>query len=99
MDGNKERIICAAIWYKNDGEYIHQPKNIKSGFVVTGFRHCNCFKTVSILAGKKIKNIEKVQGFITSSNRFVDRIEAVNIAYEAKQIDSLRKFLYSEDIY
>lgn len=99
MNNDKERIICAAVWYKNGGEYVHQPKNVKSGFVVMGLRHCNCFETVNILVGGGIPSTEEVQGFITSSNRFVDRIEAVGIAYEARQINSLRDFLYSEDLY
>lgn len=40
-----------------------------------------------------------VQGFITSKGRFVDRKEASQIAYAAKQILEPKNLLYSEDIY
>jgi hypothetical protein len=97
----KEYILCAAIWY-NDG-LIHQgqPKNIKTGFVIVGRRHHNCYATAKALAGidenikLKILNIEskmtkedynKHQGFITSLDRYVDRKEAWLIAKNNNQI-------------
>jgi hypothetical protein len=47
------RILCAAIKY-DDGEYHpHQPVNIKTGFVVSGYRHCQINISVFTLHGKK----------------------------------------------
>ena len=106
-----EFIICAAIWFNDGNKYNHQPKNIESGFVVLGRRHHNCFssvqsigkalgcdKTLVLKKGIELEEREK-QGFITNKDRFVDRIEAAQIAYEAKQIDKTLKKLYSEDLY
>lgn len=46
---------------------------------------------------------EVEQGFMTSQNRFVDRVEAWHIANDADQIKEGKKggisILYSEDIY
>lgn len=38
-----EYILCAAIHYDNGIKYEHQPKNIKTGIVACGLRHCSCF--------------------------------------------------------
>lgn len=97
-----EYIICAAIWF-DDGidTYVHQPKNIKTGFVVCGRRHHNCFTTIAMLAGirKERKYLNEVQGFLTNTDRFVDREEAAQIALNAHQIEFEKKSLYSEDLY
>ena len=47
-----EYILCSAIWI-DDGvtTYVHQPKNIKQGFVVAGRRHHNCITTLAMLQG------------------------------------------------
>lgn len=34
-----ERILCAAIWFKDGNKYEHQTKNVDSGFVVCDRRH------------------------------------------------------------
>ena len=105
----KETIICAAIWY-NDGQLRpHLPKNIDTGIVSAGFRHPNCFTTLSVLFPNRdylvVSDEERKckQGFLTSSNRFVDRKEAAKIALEAGQITELKygneNELYSEDLY
>ncbi|MEK7157744.1 MAG: hypothetical protein AAB688_01570 [Patescibacteria group bacterium] len=102
MEYAKEYIVCAAVWYKDGGVYIHQPKNIEDGFVVAGRRHHNCFITVKILRGEAIKKIEPTrvtQGFISSEDRFVSRIEAASIAYKAGQINKSKQELFSEDLY
>ena len=97
-----ERILCAAIWI-DDGvtTYVHQPKNIKQGFVVAGRRHHNCFTTLAMLQGlkKERNNKDEVQGFITSLDRFVDREEGAEIARNAEQVPSHITTLYSEDLY
>ena len=102
--GDKETIICSAIWFKDGLKHEHQPFNIEAGFVVCGHRHHNCFTTAHILQPTHdyIK-ICDVQGFITNTNRFVDRKEGWVIAYNAKQINDENSppvgTLFSEDIY
>lgn len=98
VNNKYEFILCAAIWFDNDKEYNHQPKNIKSGFVVSGRRHHNCYSSLQSIGKalgynktpiiKKGISLEKreTQGFITSKDRFVDRMEAAQITYRAKQI-------------
>lgn len=97
----KEKIICAAIWFDDGEKYDHQPVNINSGFVIAGMRHHNCFQTLAILSkdiGSHVK-YEKVQGFITTLNKFVTRERAAKIAYEAGQIKMNVGKLFSEDLY
>lgn len=108
----KEFIICAANWY-NDGIIRHAlPKDIFSGYVVCGRRHHNCINTFAQIVGfpysldaLELKQTE-VQGFLTNTNRFVDRKEAYNIAFRADQLIGPNKGiptneigLTSEDLY
>lgn len=96
----KEYILCAAIWFDDDViSYHHQPKNINSGFVVSGRRHHNCFYTVSIFTKdqKVFKSI--TQGFLTNTDRFIDRKEAAKVAFEAGQVKELYECLISEHLY
>jgi len=97
----KEYILCAAVWFNNDTAYQHQPKNIKTGLVVAGRRHHNCFTTAFLLNDKKKVNTfrSNTQGFITNLDRFVDRKEAGDIAFKAKQIKKPTDCLMSEDLY
>lgn len=97
----KEYILCSAIWFDDNQEHPHQPKNIDSGYVVTGRRHHNCFTTLAILTkrNRDYLQFEKVQGFLTNTDRFVDRVEAVEIAHTAGQIDEFKKKLFSEDLW
>lgn len=102
-----EYILCAAIWFKDGKTYIHQPRNVDSRFVICGRRHHNCFMTMSILH----KNLDEAlegyselkgnadQGFLTSKDRFVDRKEAAQIAFNQNQTYELREMLFSEDLY
>lgn len=93
MDSKKEYILCAAIHKKSTEETPYQPINIEGGVVYCGYRHPGILqqKIPGVKSGK--------QGFLTSYNRFVDRKEAANIAYEAEQISKKKKVLYSEDLY
>jgi hypothetical protein len=95
---NKPYILCAAIWFKDNKKYEHQPKNIESGKVVCGRRHHNCFITVFSFLGEKFK-CEHVQGFLTSDDRFVTRQEAAEIAFISGQISEKKNGLISEDLY
>ncbi|KFZ25832.1 MAG: hypothetical protein KQ78_01788 [Candidatus Izimaplasma bacterium HR2] len=99
MDNKTEYIICAAIWVQDGNKYVHQPKNVESGFVVAGFRHCNCFVTLFMLyPNREYLNIY-VDGFLTSHGRFVKRDKAAEIAYQCCQTNERKKMLCSEDIY
>jgi hypothetical protein len=102
----KERIICAAIHYQDDKPHERQASNIKTGLVIAGLRHGNCFITLEELVPDPDSSKLKA-GFITSEDRFVDRKEAYKIAFNAEQI--INQYtrvepneytrLHSEDIY
>ena len=105
----KEYILCAAIWYKEIPlkKEIPQvlPKKCDKGLVVLGHRHGQCMWTMSSLTGlRSVTNAvdgvgEYEQGFLTNTNRFVDRKEAGQIAFMAGQTEELKTTLYSEDLY
>lgn len=110
----KEYILCAAIHFNDGKQYAHQPKNIETGFVVSGRRHHNCYMTMAAIGDslgleERLKTlIEKTdrdkQGFITNTDRFVDRREGYQIAKEAEQLlhnmhDQSSPILISEDLY
>ena len=105
-----EYITCAAIWYKDLSDSRFKPKNINEGIVVCGHRHHNCIDIMASLG--KLRSVkfapdgvgESIQGFMTSKNRFVDRLEAAEIAISSGQVD--RRLLdnpliglFSEDLY
>lgn len=99
-----EKIVCAAIWYKEQPTAKILPKNISAGIVVGGLRHGYCISTFVALTGKRSvlpECGEYVQGFITSKDRFLDRREAMKLAKETGQVTSKQSFeeLYSEDLY
>lgn len=98
----KEYILCAALYFYEEKVYVHQPKNIKSGFVVCGRRHHNCFITLRMIKEEYVAMYIS-EGFITNTDRFVSREEAYKIAFEAGQIKdkeiSNTPYLVSEDLY
>ena len=112
QSADMEYILSAANYYDDDKKHDHQPKNISIGFVICGRRHHNCIGTFVLISGfpysdywQKIHNTE-IQGFITNTNRFVDRKEAYQIAFNANQIvgpnkgySSNKIGLISEDLY
>lgn len=108
-----ERILCAAIWYKDlnnlsekwveDVTGMMRPKNIDCGIVFCGYRHPSCMYQMIAITGKRSITSEcgnYVQGFLTSQNRFVDRKEgaAIFIASGGELKYSTNR-LYSEDLY
>jgi hypothetical protein len=96
----KEYILSAAIHYNDGNKHEHQPKNIEQGVVIGGRRHHNCFMTLFALKGKDGYEKKSItQGFITSFDRFVDRVEGAKIAHAAKQTAQLESPLFSEDLY
>lgn len=96
---DKPYILSAAIHFDDDTVHPHQPKNIITGFVITGRRHHNIFTTLKCLGVDRLVLGANIQGFITNDDRFVDRKEGGHIAYESGQIDELTDCLYSEDLY
>lgn len=99
---DKEIVLCAAIWYKDTQTAKILPKNITEGTVVCGHRHGHCIHTLVALAGKRSVEPEigqHVQGFITNKDRFVNRKEAGDIAFSARQIKEKTDCLFSEDLY
>lgn len=111
IDKNIERVLCAAIWYKelnflNNAYALHQPTNIDKGIVVCGWRHGSIIQFVLHLIGLRtiMKNDlntttgEYVQGFLTSKNRFVNREEAHKLFVEQGGKPDFEQ-LYSEDLY
>jgi hypothetical protein len=102
-----ERIYCAAIWYKDLPTAKYMPKNIDKGIVVEGHRHADIIRTMVNLIGKRTCTNgedcagESEQGFVTNTNRFVNRVEGMKIAREANQLIEETTFseLYSEDLY
>lgn len=107
-----ERVQCSAIWYKEiplkkliPGVL---PLNCDRGLVVCGLRHGQCMWTMSSLTGLRSISYapdgvgQYVQGFLTNKNRFVDRLEAAEIALACGQIEKLnysQTELFSEDLY
>lgn len=85
---DNEKITCAAIWFDDGKVYPHSPINIDSGLVLCGHRHCNIFPQIGGLVKERTELgiFEKEQGFLTDSNRFVNREEAWYIAKLAGQI-------------
>lgn len=109
IDNSTEYIVCAANHYDDGIEHVHQPFNIKTGFVICGQRHHNCVYIFSLIV-KDFPREKTVQlmraendGFLTSKNRFVDRHEALIIAKAANQLNNEylneRIGLHSENIY
>jgi len=109
-----ETVACAAIWYKDiplrkvmPGAL---PVNCDRGLVVCGHRHGQCISVMGSLTGlRSVKSGpdsvgDYVQGFLTTKNRFVDRLEAAEIAVATGQVNreeliNPRVGLFSEDLY
>jgi hypothetical protein len=103
-----EYIICSAIWFQEmelvDEEALRSrgisPYNVDRGIVMCGWRHPNIIYQMVGMTGKRMFEAGKyIQGFLTNKNRFVDRVEGGQIAFDFGQTDELKTYLYSEDIY
>jgi hypothetical protein len=97
-----EKILCAAIWYKEViPRATHRPINTPGGVVLCGFRHGDCISQVLPLTGERqFKLGEHVQGFLTNKNRFVDREEGAEIFIKNGGVLKYSETkLYSEDLY
>ena len=76
----KEIIICSAI--KTGGNVI-----------IKGHRHCDCLMAADRMRTPREFLANRVEGFITSKNRFVDRAEG-HLIHTGK-----KGKLFSEDLY
>lgn len=96
-----EYILCAAIWFDNGVARVHLPRNIKSGIVVSGWRHHNCFTQLIALYPNRdyIGDGKSVQGFLTSKGHFLNRVDAAAMALEVGQISQPLRRLTSEDVW
>lgn len=88
---DQEIVICAAI---KTGNHI----------TIRGHRHADCIRTASQMSYVSQENLRnRIEGFITSRNRFVDRVEGLKIQKEAgiksKSPGGYVRELYSEDLY
>lgn len=86
-----EIVICAAI-------------KLPDGRIIRGHRHGDCLRTAGAMPG--VDPRLAVQGFMTSRNRFVDRIEGLDIQLAAGIPSAALKYgrdygteLFSEDVY
>jgi len=88
---DSEYILCAAICNPEEKDLAGFP------LILCGHRHNNI-----LWQAKGISQRRNHQGFLTSTGRFVDRVEALKIAKQANQL--IRKTgsqdeLYSDDLY
>lgn len=83
IDNTKEYILCAAIKRKTprEGEPYWKGTNDIMDIEI-GYRHHDIFNRFK--DGEELDGIQ--QGFYTSKGRFVDRIEAMKIAYACGQV-------------
>ena len=107
---DKEYILCAAIWYQDLPTQRLLPKNVDKGIVICGHRHGQCIDIMKSLGGLRTVTFaedgvgEHEQGFLTNTNRFVDRLEALEIAKSSNQIKPDEVInehigLFSENLY
>ena len=94
-EGEKqEYILCAAIQYHDLSDEVYS----EIGLVVAGRRHHDIIHTTFFLTGKSQHLMGKnTQGFITSKNRFLNRVEAANF-FKDHGGEVTSNLLYSEDL-
>jgi hypothetical protein len=67
--------------------------------VFCAHRHLQAMRTMNSITGlTDYEAGDSTQGFLTNLNRFVDRNEAGQIAFECGQIPKA-KYMFSEDLY
>ena len=90
-----EKIKSAAIKYRKNGS--------KEFEYATGYSHSACIDYFSCIGLRSIDRDMgvEVQGFMTTEDRFVNRVEALKIAINANQLQYIpifRDYLISQDI-
>lgn len=103
QDKIPEYIICAAMHFEDRIPHPNQPLNIKTGYVIGGWRHHNCLGTAATF--RKVKEVtyeNYTYGFLSSTGKFYNRVEALKIAQAAGQVGKMTKVkgeLDSYDLY
>lgn len=85
MENNKEYILCSAIKRKeprNGSPYWEGKNDIMN--IEIGYRHHDIIHRF----GDELSRHPQDQGFYTSNGRFVDRIEAMCVAWRAGQVSN-----------
>ena len=89
------KLVAAAIqFYPEDNEYPQ---------IVCGQRHCDCYEWM--FNHRVVYNRSTyIEGFLTNTNQFVDRYEAMNMALDWGQVSAEDGYesgqqLYSEDLW
>ena len=93
IDNTKEYILCAAIRRKQPREgspYWDGTNDIMN--IEIGYRHHDIFHRFNNKGDYEVSILMEDQGFYTSKGRFVDRYEAMKIAYEAGQVSEEAAF-------
>lgn len=98
----REIILCPAIHYDDNIKHKYQPRNIKTGYVIVGYRHINA-KYIKQLITTKTYGQNTCCGFITNKNRFVGRKQAWKIYKKTNKHDinytGDKYQLHSQDLY
>ncbi len=96
-----EKILCAAIWFKDFEAAALGPVNINKGLVLCGYRHNQISSQMTVLHKKHLLECgEYVHGFLTSTGRFVDRKQGAKIfAGTDGGVGFMNEELFSEDLY
>lgn len=89
MDNTKEYIICAA--WKRNTQYPDMSGDLSK--IEIGLRHGDIF----VKFAEDLSLEDGAMGFFTSKGRFVSRVEASQVAFEAGQIDE-RTAKWSEEL-
>lgn len=103
IENDEEKIICSAVLIEDGKEHnLSNVRNKRTGFVVCGRRHGDCYKIIfSLIDQHEPKNM--YDGFLTNFNRWVDRKEGFLIAKKQGQIQPRSEeqgdILFSEDLY
>ena len=85
IDNSKEYILCAAIKRvepRSDIQPYHEATNDLCQIEI-GYRHHDIYQRFE----KQVSDKMEDQGFYTSKGRFVNRVEGMEIAYNAGQVD------------
>lgn len=83
---------------KGKEKILHAAVKTKTGYVVFGKCHADCFYTGKMM-GLEMSPKAHDQGFITNKGRFVCREVAAKIAFKAGQLTKKTLALISEDIW
>lgn len=96
-----EKILCAAIWFKDLPMAKNSPVNINKGLVLCGYRHVFISDQMTALTKKHLLDCgEYVHGFLTSTGRFVDRKQGAKIFEQTGGVlGFMSDELFSEDLY